>query len=69
MTTKFQIPDATCGHCKATIEGAVTALPEVSAAELNLETHLLDVQHGEGVDAARLRDVITEAGYTAEPVG
>lgn len=36
MTTELRVPDASCGHCKATIEGAVSALDGVSGAELDL---------------------------------
>ena len=68
MTTRFQISDATCGHCKATVESAVSSLPDVSGAELDLETKQLTVEHGASVDADKLSSVITEAGYTPEPV-
>lgn len=34
---------------KATIEGAVSAVPDVDAVVLDLESHLFQVEHGEGV--------------------
>ena len=37
MTTKFQIPDATCGHCKSTIESAVSAVPDVKPGEVSIK--------------------------------
>ncbi|MDQ3620097.1 MAG: cation transporter [Actinomycetota bacterium] len=55
MTTAFLIPDASCGHCKSTIESAVSSLAGVSAVELDLESKRLSVEHGSGVDADQVR--------------
>lgn len=68
MTTRFKISDATCGHCKATVESAVADVPDVTSADLDLETKQLTVEHGESVNEDQLSSVITEAGYTPEPV-
>ncbi len=41
MTFEFRIPDATCGHCKQTIEATVSAIEGVGGASLNLESKTL----------------------------
>ena len=66
MTTRFRVPDATCGHCKRTIEGAVSGLEGVRTAELDLGNKTLSVEHDESVRPDALTDVITAAGYTPE---
>lgn len=64
MTTEFLVPDATCGHCKKTIEGTVTALDGVTAADLDLESKTLKVEHNDGVEPEALAGAITAAGYS-----
>ena len=66
MTTKLRVPDATCGHCKQTIEGAVSGLDGVRAVDLNLESKTLSVEHDETVRSDALTDVISAAGYSPE---
>ena len=68
MTTRFKVADATCGHCKSTIESAVSELEEVTGVDLDLGSKLVTVVHGDGVTADRLSAAITQAGYTPEPV-
>lgn len=63
MTTQFRVPDATCGHCKQTIESAVTVLEGVRSAELDLESKVLSVDHDETVDPGSLTGAVSSAGY------
>lgn len=69
MTTRITVADATCGHCKQTIENAVSALDGVDSAVLDLESHGLAVEHAESVSVDDLTSTITAAGYTPEVVG
>ena len=66
MTTEFRVPDASCGHCKSTIEGAISGVEGVERAELDLDSKLLRVEHREQVSRTDLEKVVVEAGYTAE---
>lgn len=67
MTTELRVADATCGHCKATIEGAAARVAGVRTAELDLDTKVLNVSHDDSLDVEALTGAITEAGYTPEP--
>ncbi len=67
MTTRFVVADATCGHCKSTIEKAVTQVQGVTAAELDLETKLLKVEHEADTENDSLASAISNAGYTPQP--
>jgi copper chaperone CopZ len=63
-TLTYRVPGMHCGHCKASVEEEVSAVEGVEAVEVDLETKLV-VVHGEGLDDARLRAAIDEAGYEA----
>lgn len=67
MTTELRVPDASCGHCKTTIESAVSSLADVTHVELDIETKRLTVEHGGSIGIDNLTSVIRDAGYTPEP--
>jgi Cu2+-exporting ATPase len=66
MTTFITVPDASCAHCKGTIEEAVTGIEGVGLAELDLTTKRLTVDHDDTVAPSILRSKISEIGYTPE---
>lgn len=66
MTTELRVPDATCGHCKQTIESAVSAIDGVTAATFDLGSKRLSVHHADSLDAATVRSAVAEAGYTPQ---
>lgn len=68
MTTELRVPDASCGHCKSTIESAVSALDDVKRVELDLTSKRLTVEHGGSVGVDSLAGAIRDAGYTPEAV-
>lgn len=66
MTTRIRVEDATCGHCKQTVESAVGGVAGVSAADLDLDSKLLVVEHDGSTSAGDLVGAISGAGYTPE---
>ncbi len=59
---EFEVKDATCGHCVATITKAVEAVAPAAQVQVDLPTHIVRV---DGVnDAAAVENAIREAGYT-----
>lgn len=68
MTTEIRVPDASCGHCKSTIETAISALSDEVRADLDLGSKRLVVDHGESVSIAEMTSAIRDAGYTPEPI-
>lgn len=62
---KLRIPDMSCGHCVATVEGAVrTVDPEARfTADLAARTATIVA----AADGERLREAIRAAGYDTEP--
>ena len=61
----LRVPDMSCGHCVASVSGAVRDLPGVAGVEVDLASRLVEVE-GEGVDVSPVEQVIREAGYEPE---
>jgi copper chaperone len=61
----LKVPDVSCGHCVASISGAVSGLPGVTEVNVDLERKLVEVD-GDGVGVAPVEEAIREAGYEPE---
>ena len=66
MTEKtFKVPDMSCGHCKAAVEGELNRLPGVERANADVERGTVEVSYDERtVTTEDLKGAIEEAGYT-----
>jgi len=66
MTDKrFNVPDMSCGHCKAAVEDELNKLPGVQKADANIERGTVEISYDEEkVATDDLKGVIEEAGYT-----
>lgn len=59
----LRIEGMTCGHCVASVDGAVSALPGVHAVRVDLDTGTAEVEHDEAFDATAAVAAIEDAGY------
>ena len=66
MTEKtLRVPDMSCGHCKAAVEGELNKLSGVERANADVEKGTVEVSYDEGtVTTEDLKGAIEEAGYT-----
>jgi copper chaperone len=66
MTEKtLNVPDMSCGHCKAAVESELSKLSGVKRAYADVEKGTVEVAYDEGkVTTEDLKDAIEEAGYT-----
>lgn len=65
MTT-FHIPDMSCGHCKATVEKAITILdPE---AHIHFDMEARQIALDSALSIAKVQAALAEAGYPATSV-
>ena len=66
MTDKtYNVPDMSCGHCKAAVEGELNQLPGVERADADVGNGTVEVYYDEGtVSTEDLEGAIQEAGYT-----
>ena len=60
----YTVPGIHCGHCERAVKEEVGAVEGVESVDVDLETKLVSVR-GNGLDDARLRAAIAEAGYEA----
>ncbi|TAD87099.1 MAG: cadmium-translocating P-type ATPase [Alphaproteobacteria bacterium] len=67
-TIELQIEGMTCAACVGRAERALTAVPGVVGASVNLATERATVQVSDGVAASGLIAAIDRAGYDATPV-
>ena len=62
----FNVPDMSCGHCKAAVEGKLGMLPGV-ASNADVGKGVVEVRYDEDrVSEEQLKTAIEEAGYTVE---
>ena len=59
------VPDMSCGHCKAAVEGELNKLSGVESSLADVEKGTVEVRYDEGtVTTEDLKGAIEEAGYT-----
>ena len=59
----LSIPDMSCGHCKATVESALGAVPQAGEVKVDLTTRKVEVTGPAPV--ADLLKALDAAGYPA----
>jgi copper chaperone CopZ len=62
-TTNYTVVGMTCGHCVNAVTEEVSAVPGVTAVEVDLTSGGLTVTSTEPVDDAAVRAAVEEAGY------
>ena len=61
----FKVPDMSCGHCKAAVEGELNGLSGVESSNADVEKGTVAVRYNESkVSNEQLKGAIEEAGYT-----
>ncbi len=63
-TVSYTVPGMHCGHCEQAVSEELAAVEGVESVDVDLETKVVTVI-GAGLDDARLRAAIDEAGYEA----
>lgn len=62
-TTTYTVQGMTCGHCVSAVTAEVSALPGVSAVEVDLAAGAVRVTSERPLDVAAVRAAVDEAGY------
>ncbi len=66
ITKKFSVTGMTCAACQASVERAVSALPDVSDAAVSLMTHSMTVTYDENhLSEDAIFKAVSDAGYGA----
>jgi copper chaperone len=66
MTEKtLKVPDMSCGHCKAAVEGELNKISGVEYSKADVEKGTVEVSFDDGkVSKEELKGAIEGAGYT-----
>ncbi|MFI6758029.1 heavy-metal-associated domain-containing protein [Micromonospora sp. NPDC050417] len=63
METTYQVTGMTCGHCVASVQTEVGALPGVHEVRVDLATGAVTVSSDQPLDETAVRAAVDEAGY------
>ena len=61
--TTLSVPEIHCGHCKASIEGAVGAIDGVSSAAVDVDQKTVSVEFDSPASIASIVGAIEDQGY------
>lgn len=67
MTLTLSIPDMSCGHCRASIETALSPLPGVSAIRFDAAARTATVEGAAPTDL--ILRTLNDIGFPAQPLG
>lgn len=63
-TTTLNVPTISCGHCKSSIEGAVSGLAGIRKVEVGIDARQVEVDFDEAsIDLDAIVEAIEEQGY------
>ena len=65
----LKVPDMSCGHCVAAIQGALEKIEGVESVEVTLETQIANVRFINELTPDDLLDAVKAAGYSPELSG
>jgi copper chaperone len=64
IQVELSVPEIHCEHCKASLEGAVGAVPGVDSVEVSVSEATVSVSYDAGtVEESDIRKTIEEQGY------
>ena len=63
--TKLSIPDMSCGHCRASIEAALSPLPGVTAIRFDPAARTAEIEGSAPLET--LLATLAEIGFPAQP--
>ena len=67
-TETYNITGMTCDHCVTAVRGEISAVPDVTAVDVDLATGQVTVTSERPVSPGAIREAVEEAGYSlAEP--
>ena len=68
-TNVLNVPDISCGHCQATITGALSPIPGVDSVSVDIPSKKVTVQYDPAVVGLdQMKVVLAEEDYPVESV-
>ena len=62
-TSTYAVSGMTCAHCVSSVTEEISALPGVSAVEVDLDSGRVTVVSETPLTEGKVRDAVEEAGY------
>ncbi|MCJ7630455.1 MAG: heavy-metal-associated domain-containing protein [Longimicrobiales bacterium] len=64
--TNMRVADMSCGHCVATVQGALEKVDGVESVQVSLDTKIARISHRGEIDTAALMGAVQAVGFTPE---
>jgi len=64
--TILRVADMSCGHCVATVKGALERVEGVESVQLSLDTKIARISHHGEIDVYALMAAVQAVGFTPE---
>ena len=64
MTTKFNVPEISCDHCKSTIIDTLSTIDIIELVEVSIETKDVTLKSSEEIDLDLVKSLLDKQGYT-----
>ncbi len=65
VTTTFQVPGMTCGHCTGAVTDELNKIIGVTKIEVDLDTKIVSIESESQVEWELIAAAIDEAGFEA----
>ena len=65
VTTTFQVPGMTCGHCRGAVTDELNKITGVTKIEVDLDTKIVSIESESQVEWELIAAAIDEAGFEA----
>ena len=63
-TETYTVTGMTCDHCSRSVSSEISAVPGVTAVDVDLATGTVTVTSDQPVSTDEVREAVEEAGYT-----
>ncbi len=62
-TITLNVPDISCGHCKSSIEDAVSGLDGINSVEVAIDARTVAISYADELSLDTIVETIEEQGY------
>jgi copper chaperone len=63
VTQQYYVPGVSCAHCVRAVTEEIGTLSDVMRVDVNLDSKIVTVDHGDSVTSEQIVAAIQEAGY------
>ena len=64
MSTKFNVPEISCDHCKNTISNTLSGVENIESVDVDVQTKNVTLESSEEINLDLVKSLLDEQGYT-----